>query len=64
MTSCEWSFAVREARGMPGVFLAWCAKTTELGSGPLDVELKFDVHAAFGETAKDALSKLKREVFN
>jgi hypothetical protein len=74
MPRCEqvgdWYFAVREARNhspdSPGDrYLAWCAKTPDLGDGPLDVDWsRDDVHAEFAESEDAALTKLKREVLN
>jgi hypothetical protein len=59
----EWRFKVRPTR-YGQEWLAWCAKTDNLGDGPLSVDFGLDCHFEFGSTAEDALSKLKREVLN
>ena len=61
-----WQFKVRPVlRPSPlGKYLAWCARTTDLGNSPLDVDFAEEVHAEYGETAEEALLKLKKEVFN
>lgn len=60
-----WFFKVRPVRGSSslGEFLAWCARIPELGGGPLDIDFAEEVHAAFGQTAEEALTKLKLEVY-
>ena len=58
-----WNFAVRKMNHAPG-YVAWCAKTKELGNGPLEVEWGLEVHVEIADTADGALAKLKREVFN
>lgn len=58
----EWQFRVRRCRnGLPG-FVAWCARTHDLGNGPLDVSAAEETHFEYGPTAEEALGKLKREV--
>lgn len=57
----EWYFECREAKIIEG-FLAWCAKTPDLGEGPLDVPFELTVYFEFGSTAEEALKKLKRQV--
>ena len=59
-----WHFKVRLARHQAGnaKFVAWCARTPDLGDGPLDIDPAEEVHAEFGETEAESLLKLKREV--
>jgi hypothetical protein len=59
----EWRFKARKTRD-DREWLAWCAKTDDLGDGPLLVDLSLDCHFEFGSTEEDALSKLKREVLH
>jgi len=59
----EWYFKVRKTR-TGDEFIAWCAKTSLLGNGPLQVGLDEDVFCQFGRTEQEALDKLKREVLN
>jgi hypothetical protein len=60
----EWHFKVKRTRsGSPLPFLAWCAKTPMLGNSPLDMDFtEREVYFEFGETADEALTKLKKEV--
>jgi hypothetical protein len=58
-----WWFIARPRILAPGS-MAWCAKTPALGANPLDVDIGQDVHFEFGETADEALRKLKAEVLN
>ena len=54
----EWHFKTRACQQTPG-WLAWCARTAELGNGPMDVHPRHDVHFKFGETEEEALQKLR-----
>jgi hypothetical protein len=62
----EWRFKVKRSKFDALIprhqFIAWCAKTDELGDGPMDVDFSLEVHFEFGATAEDALRKLKQEV--
>jgi hypothetical protein len=51
-------------RNKPSEFIAWCAKTEDLGNGPLEVDFAHECHFEFGATADEALAKLKAQVFN
>lgn len=59
----EWYFTSRPCLVMEG-FLAWCAKSPDLGENPLDPSPELDVHFEFGATAEEAIGKLKRKIFN
>lgn len=59
-----WHFKARPSRTIKGEFIAWCAKTEELGDGPLDVAFDLEVHFEFGSSEDEALSKLRKEVLN
>ena len=43
-------------------FIAWCARTTELGKGPLDIDLSETVYFAFGSTADDAVRQIAEDL--
>lgn len=60
----EWFFRVRPSRGDPSRFLAWCAKTPDLGNDPMLLAFGLTVHAEFADTPEEAMTKLKREVLN
>lgn len=59
-----WHFKVRPSRTRPGEFVAWCAKTEDLGDGPLDIDPSEDVYFEFGKSADEAMTKLRAEVLN
>lgn len=59
----DWYFASRLVRDGQE-WIAWCAKTTDLGEGPLSVPFDLDCYFEFGATEEDAISKLKREVLH
>lgn len=58
----EWQFTAKP--GKDGGFIAWCAKCEYLGNGPLEIPLDVEVYFEFGETAEEAIAKLKRGVLN
>ena len=61
----RWYFKARECNDGIDPYIAWCAQTPNLGNSPLDLVLDgFAVHAAFGKTPEEAISKLHREVLN
>lgn len=60
----NWYFKVRPVRDDPGNWLAWCARTPNLGNGPLKIDPWEETHFEFGETADAAMAKLKAEVLN
>lgn len=62
MNAHGWHFKARPS--IRGGFIAWCARTPDLGNGPLDVDWSMDVRFAFGETAEEALAAVKREVLS
>lgn len=57
----EWFFRARPSR-KGGAAMAWCAKTSALGDGPLDIDPSTEVHFDFAGTPREALRKLKAEV--
>lgn len=61
-----WYFKARRLRGRQPIarcqFIAWCARTPNLGSGPLDISAQFDTYVKFGETQGEAIEKLHREI--
>lgn len=59
--SGEWYFAAQRCREGLG-FVAWCAKTPMLGTGPLEVAFDKEVHFEFAPTAEAAIAALKLEV--
>lgn len=64
--TAEWQFKVRPVRRPSpfGKFIAWTARTEDLGDSPLDVAFDKECHFEFGQTADEALAKLKKEVFH
>jgi hypothetical protein len=57
----EWFFAARPTR-CGDRYLAWCAKTAELGDGPMAIPASEEVHFEFGWSADEALEKLYKEL--
>ena len=45
-------------------WLGWCAKTSDLGNGPLDIAANEDVRFEYGPSEEDVLSRLRIEVLN
>ena len=58
--SNEWHFWVRPARA--GGYVAWAAKTPELGEAPSDVPRGVVVLFLFDDGEDEALRRLKQEV--
>jgi hypothetical protein len=59
----EWYF--KSKRYDHGRWLAWCAKTPELGDNPLEIDPSNpDVYFEFADTEEQAIAALKREVLN
>ncbi len=56
----EWQFRVRPARS--GGYVAWAAKTPELGESPMDVPRGGVVLFLFDDDEDEALQRLKRQV--
>jgi hypothetical protein len=59
----EWFFAVRPLRHGDG-YAAWCAKTADLGDGPMAIPASEEVHFEFGRSTDEALEKLYKEVLS
>lgn len=60
----DWHFKCRPLRnGQPGV-MAWCARSSELGDGPLDVDFSLETHFTFADTEAAALKSLREEVYS
>jgi hypothetical protein len=58
----RWHMAVRACRVPLGnrLFIAWAARTSDLGTGPMEVDWNEETHFEFGETAEEALCRLRR----
>lgn len=57
----EWWFkCVKSPKG--GGYMAWCAKSPDLGDSPLSPAANVEVHFEFGATENETLRKLKAEV--
>lgn len=58
----DWRFTAKPGKGSG--FTAWCAKSEYLGNSPLDLPFDMEVYFEFGNTAEEAISKLKRKILN
>lgn len=60
----DWYIAVRPCKFVRNgpYFVAWCAKTPELGDNPLAVDFSETVYFEHGDTADEAIRKLKRSI--
>lgn len=64
MPSEDWYYAVRPARNLgdpASKYVAWCARTPDLGIGPIDRDLD-DCHVRFAATPEAALAGLRAEM--
>ncbi len=57
-----WFFNARQVG--PDRWLGWCAKTSSLGNGPLEIATNEEVHFEYGPREEDVLSRLLIEVLN
>jgi hypothetical protein len=57
-----WHFKAKPLRDGGG-FMGWCARTPDLGEGPMSIDFAEEVvHFEFGKTEDDVIGKLRREV--
>jgi len=61
----EWHYRVRASRlGSPGdcAFIAWCARTAELGVGPIDIDPAETVFFSLGKTPEAVFAEILRDI--
>jgi hypothetical protein len=53
---------VRRARAGRHRYVAWAARTPELGNGPLEVPFAEDCYFEFGDSVEEAMERLSRDL--